>query len=97
MFSPGSQPFVPVNLSSKKSLTFWAKGDCQTYLAMLFTESGGRIPAQQAFTAGSKWKQFTFPLSAFNGTDGHDVTAILFVGGPQPGKFDFQVDEIGLQ
>lgn len=97
MFSPGSQPFVPVNLSSKKSLTFWAKGDGQTYRAMLFTESGGRIPAQQTFTVGSHWKQFTFPLSAFNGTDGHDVTAILLVGGPQPGKFDFQVDEIRLQ
>jgi imidazolonepropionase-like amidohydrolase len=27
MWSPGSQPFVPVNLSSKKSISFFAKGD----------------------------------------------------------------------
>jgi hypothetical protein len=97
MFSPGSQPFAPANLSSKKSLTFWAKGDGKTYRAMLFTESGGRIPAQQTFTAGPEWKQFTFLLSAFNGSDGHDVTAILFVGGPLVGKFEFQIDEIGLR
>jgi imidazolonepropionase-like amidohydrolase len=97
MFSPGSRPFAPANLSSKKSLTFWAKGDGKTYRAMLFTESGGRMPAQQTFTVGPEWKQFTFPLSAFNGTDGHDVTAILFVGGPQAGKFEFQIDEIQLQ
>jgi imidazolonepropionase-like amidohydrolase len=97
MFSPGSQVFAPANLSSKKSLTFWAKGDSKTYRAMLFTQSGGRMPAQQTFTVGPEWKLFTFPLSAFNGTDGHDINAILFVGGPQPGKFDFQIDEIQLQ
>lgn len=96
LFSPGPQPFAPANLSAKKSLTFWAKGDGKTYRAMLFTQSGGRIPAQQTFTVGPEWKQFTFPLSAFNGTDGHDVNAILFVGGPQPGKFEFQIDEIQL-
>ncbi len=96
MFSPGAQPFAPANLSSKKSLTFWAKGDGKTYRTMLFTESGGRMPAQQTFTVGPEWKQFTFPLSAFNGTDGRDITAILFAGGPQAGKFDFQIDEIQL-
>jgi Complex I intermediate-associated protein 30 (CIA30) len=97
MFSPGPQPFAPANLSGKKTLTFWAKGDGKTYRAMLFTQSGGRMPAQQTFIVGPEWKQFTFPLSAFNGTDGHDVNAILFVGGPQAGKFEFQVDEIRLQ
>jgi hypothetical protein len=97
MFSPGPQPFAPANLSAKKTLTFWAKGDGKTYRAMMFTQSGGRMPAQQTFIVGPEWKQFSFPLSAFNGTDGHDVNAILFVGGPQAGKFEFQIDEIQLQ
>ncbi|MFZ1129548.1 MAG: CIA30 family protein [Terriglobales bacterium] len=97
MFSPGSRPFAPVNLSAKKNLSFWAKGDGKTYRAMIFTQSGGRMPAIQTFTAGREWKQFTLPLSAFDGTDGHDITAILFVGGPQAGKFDFQIDEFRLQ
>jgi imidazolonepropionase-like amidohydrolase len=97
MWSPGPQPFVPVDLSSKKSISFFAKGDGQTYRVLVFTASGGRIPTQQTFTAGSEWKKMTIPFSAFNGTDGHDVSAILFVGGPAAGKFDFQVDEIKLE
>src|ERR1700722_3350608 len=88
MWSPGSQPFVPVNLSSKKSISFFTKGDGQTYRVLVFTASGGRIPAQQTFTAGPEWKKSTVPFSAFNGTDGHDVSAILFFGGPGAGKFD---------
>jgi imidazolonepropionase-like amidohydrolase len=97
MWAPGPQPFVPVNLSAKRSISFFAKGDGQTYRVLVFTTSGGRIPAQQTFTAGSEWKQNSIPFSAFNGTDGHDISAILFVGGPTAGKFDFQVDEIKLE
>lgn len=97
MWSPGSQPFVAMDLSSKKNITFFAKGDGQTYRVLVFTTSGGRIPAQQTFIAGSAWKKISIPFSAFNGTDAHDLMAILFVGGPAAGKFDFQVDEIGLE
>jgi hypothetical protein len=97
MFSPGQQVFAPANLASKKDLTFWAKGDGRTYRVLIFTESGGRVPAQQTFTADKEWKQYTFPFAAFNGTDGHDLSAILFVGGPATGKFDFQIDNIGLK
>jgi len=96
-FSPGAQVFRPANLSANKNLTFWAKGDGKTYRAMIFTESGGRIPAQQTFTSERDWKQYTMPLSSFNGTDGHDVTAILFVGGPAAGAFELWIDNIGLR
>ena len=97
MWAPGSQPFIPVNLSSKKNISFFAKGDGQTYRVLVFTTSGGRIPAQQTFTAGAEWKKNSIPFSAFNGTDGHDISAILLVGGPAAGKFDFQIDEIKLE
>ena len=97
MFSPGAQPFTPVNLSAKKSISFFAKGDGQTYRVLFFTASGGRMPSQQTFTAGSDWKKVSMPFSAFNGTDGHDIAAILFVGGPGAGKFDFQIDQIKLE
>lgn len=97
MWAPGSQPFVPVNLSSKKSISFFAKGDGHTYRILFFTTSGGRLPAQQTFTAGTDWKKISIPFSSFNGTDGHDISAVLFVGGPSAGNFDFQVDEISLE
>jgi len=97
MFSPGSQPFGVMNLSSKKSISFSSKGDGQTYRVLVFTTSGGRIPAQQTFIARSDWKKTSIPFSAFNGTDGHDIMAILFVGGPAAGKFDFQIDDVKLE
>ena len=97
LFSPAEQIFAPANLAAKKNISFSAKGDGQTYRIMVFTQSGGRVPAQQTFVAGKDWKEYTFAFSAFNGTDGHDVTAILFVGGPAGGKFDFQVDDIRLK
>jgi len=97
MWAPGSQPFVPVDLSAKRNISFFAKGDGQTYRVLVFTTSGGRIPAQQTFVAGPAWKKTSIPFSAFNGTDGHDISAVLFVGGPAAGKFDFQVDEVALE
>lgn len=97
MFSPGAQIFAPANLSANKNLTFWAKGDGKTYRAMLFTASGGRIPSQQTFTSEKNWKQYKLPLSSFNGTDGHDVAAILFVAGPAAGAFDLNLDDIALE
>lgn len=97
MFSPGAQVFAPANLSAKKDLTFWAKGDGKTYRAMIFTASGGRILAQQTFVSEKNWKRYKLPLSSFNGTDGHDVAAILFVGGPAAGAFELYLDNVGLQ
>jgi imidazolonepropionase-like amidohydrolase len=97
MFSPGPHLFAAANLSATKTLKFRARGDGKTYRVMIFTESGGRIPAQQTFTSEKDWKLFAMPLSKFNGTDGHDVTAILFVGGPAAGAFELWLDDIGLQ
>lgn len=95
MWSPGAQPFVPADLSSRKSISFFVKGDGQTYRILVFTASGGRIPSIQTFAAGPEWKKKSIPFSDF-GTDGHDIAAILFVGGPTAGKFDFQVDDVKL-
>jgi len=94
MFSPGQQMMTPANLSSKKEVSFWAKGDGKTYRVMIFTEGKGYTPLMQDFVAGSEWKQYTFPFSAFNGIDGHDLMALMFVGGPQPGPFAFQIDDV---
>ena len=60
MYSPGPQPFTPVDLSSKKALVFWAKGDGRSYNVMLFTQAGGYMPGVQSFTAGPEWKEFRF-------------------------------------
>jgi imidazolonepropionase-like amidohydrolase/ABC-type multidrug transport system permease subunit len=97
MFMPGAQPFAPANLSSKKTISFWAKGDGKTYRVMLFAASAGPIPAWQTFTAGSEWKRYSFRLTSFQGMNGHDLEGVLFSGGPDPGKFDFQIDDVRFQ
>jgi len=96
MWSPTPVPMQPANLSSKQELRFRAKGDGKTYRVMLFSQSKGRIPLMQTFVAGPEWSEVTMPWKAF-GTDGSDVMAIIFAGGPQPGSFALQVDQVQLK
>jgi hypothetical protein len=96
MFSPGPAPFAAANLSSKKSIHFWARGDARTYRIMLFTQAGGYMPSQQTFVAGPDWKEFSFPFSAFSDTDGRDITAIIFAAGTPAGSFQFFIDDVRL-
>jgi imidazolonepropionase-like amidohydrolase len=96
MWSPADTPMTPANLSAKKELRFRTKGDGKTYRVMLFAQSKGRMPLIATFVAGPEWTEVTMPWETF-GTDGKDVMAILFAGGPQPGPFAFQVDEVELR
>jgi hypothetical protein len=97
LFSPGKAMMAAANLSSRKSLSFWAKGEGRSYTVMIFAQGFGYQPAQQTFTAGAEWKQFTFPLKAFNGTDGHDLTGVFFGSSPTPGKFDLRIDDVRFE
>ena len=96
LFSPGSAPMVPVNLSSKKAIHFWIRGDGRPYRLMVFTKSGGYNPAIQNLTVAAEWKEITIPFSAF-GTDGHDINGILFAAGGSPGAFQFAIDNVRLE
>ena len=62
MFSPGVRPSTPANLSAKKSLSFWVKGDGRTYQLMMFARSGGGNPVTQPFTANADWQRVSFPF-----------------------------------
>jgi imidazolonepropionase-like amidohydrolase len=96
MFFPGDAPMAPANLASKKSLHFWTHGDGRTYRVMVFTKSGGYMPAQQTFSAGPDWTEIAMPFSDF-GTDGHDISGILFSASSEPGAFIFAVDNVKLE
>ncbi len=52
----------PVNLSNKKEISFWAKGDGKTYvLVMLTAARSGQdgMPAMTQFFAGPEWKHYS--------------------------------------
>lgn len=97
LFGPGESLEDVVNLSSKKTISFWAKGDGKAYAVAVSTAATqGQMPAMQTFMAGPDWKQFSFPLSTFN-TDGHDFLNLGFFRGQELGKFEFEIDEVEIK
>jgi hypothetical protein len=100
LYSPGTAPMQPANLSKKNTISFWAKGDGKTYTLVVLTEArsgqSGEPPAMVPFTAGPEWKQYTFPYSAFQ-TDGSDLTGLGFLRAQELGKFQFQIDELEIK
>ena len=90
----------PANLSSKKAISFWAKGDGATYTLLVLTASRngqiGEAPAMTTFAAGPEWKQYSFPFSAFD-TDGSDLSGIGFLRAGAQGKFQFVIDEVEFE
>jgi hypothetical protein len=99
IYSPGGAPFQPVNLGSKKDISFWAKGDGKTYTMVVLSESASNnngIPPMTQFVAGPDWKLYTFPLSQFE-TDGSDLEGLGFLLVQQPGKFQFEIDQVEIK
>ncbi len=97
LFVPGSSPMDSVNLSSKKTISFWAKGDGKSYAVALLTESNsGGMPAIKPFVAGSEWKLYSFAMSSFQ-TDGSDIRGLALARGQEPGKFEFEIDQVEIK
>jgi len=97
MFSPGATPMAPANLSARKAIQFWAKGDGQTYQVMLFSKHLGFRPMTQPFVAGPDWKQFTLPFAIFGDIDGSDLMGIVWAAGPKTGTFILDLDNIRIE
>jgi len=96
MFFPGAAPMAPANLSARKTITFWAKGEGRKFTVMVYSQTGGYIPKTQSFTASADWTKITLPLSGFE-TDGHDVTAIFFGAFGGSGKFKLAIDNLRME
>ncbi len=97
MFVPSGLPMQPVNLSSKKTISFWAKGDGNSYALALLTEANADgMPAIKLFVAGPEWKEYSFAVSDFQ-TDGVDIRGFAFAHAQQPGKFEFEIDQVEIK
>src|SRR5207248_3205775 len=96
-FVPGVSEDDAANLSSKKNISFWSKGDGQNYSVVMQSESNReQMPVFQNFTAGPEWKQYSFPISSFK-TDGSDLTGVAFVKATGAGKFEFEIDDVEIK
>jgi beta-glucosidase len=100
LYSPSAAPMKPADLSSKKGISFWAKGDGGTYTVIVLTESrngqSGDAPAMTTFKTVPEWKQYTFPFSTFE-TDGSDLSGIGIIRMQEPGKFQLQIDQVEIK
>ena len=72
-----------------KQISFWSRGDGQTYSVAMFTKSGGATPVLRPFVAGKDWEKHTIPISEFH-TDGHDITLLSIVA-TEPGTYNFEL------
>ena len=98
MFTPGQTPMAPANLSSKKELRFYAKGEeGRSYAIMMFTRSTGRTPVTRPFTTSAEWKEIVLPVASFPGIDARDLMGIAFVASGTPGPFRLLIDEVKLR
>jgi beta-glucosidase len=92
--TPGGEA---ANLSSKRGVSFWAKGDSQPYAVSLMTESrSGQMPVFEVVTLGPEWKQYSFPLSAFE-TNGSDVVGFAIARTQVAGRFQFDLDQVEIK
>ena len=97
LFSPGPAPMAPADLSAKKEIRFWARGDGKTYRLMIFAASKGRTPLIETFVAGQEWAEHVFRLANFSGIDGHDLMAVIFAGGQPVAGFEFSIDQVSFR
>lgn len=98
MFFAGAQPMKPADVSSKKSVSFRARGgaDGIDLVVMVFAESLGRMPASKLVRAGAGWTEITVPFSDF-GVDGKDLIGIFIGGAQKNGKSEFRIDDVKLK
>jgi hypothetical protein len=97
MFSPGSSATQAANLSSKKELVFWVKGDGKSHRVLLFARQLGGDPAVRKFVASTEWTEVVLPLESFGGIDCRDVVGIMWTGSRHPGRFVFRIDDVHLR
>jgi imidazolonepropionase-like amidohydrolase len=93
---PASTPMQPVDMSTAKEISFWARGDGKVYRVMLFAQSKGMTPMTRTFQSTVEWKEHTIPLAAF-GAEGKDVVMLIIAAGPAAGAFELFVDGVKLR
>ena len=54
------------------------------------------MPAIKLFVAGPEWKEYSFAVSDFQ-TDGVDIRGFAFAHAQQPGKFEFEIDQVEIK
>jgi ABC-2 type transport system permease protein len=99
MFFPQGPPMKGLmDYSTKKTLTFQARGDGRRYMVMVISGLAmGGIPLMYDFEAGPEWKEVRLDIASLGAADWKRVRMIR-VGTMGPvGPFRFQIDDVRLE
>jgi hypothetical protein len=96
LFSPGKTTMAPANISFKKAISFWAKGEGKTFAVMIFSQGMGFVPAAKTFTVGPEWKEYTFSFEEF-GVLSFEIMGIFIGASNDPGTFALSIDNVRLK
>lgn len=92
-FAPGPVKESTADFSQQKKISFWAKGKDAEHAVMIFASNLPYGRGTQRFRVSPEWKEFTFKISDFKGSDGKGVRGIWF-GSHKTGEFEFLLDEV---
>ncbi|HEX2251965.1 MAG TPA: amidohydrolase family protein [Thermoanaerobaculia bacterium] len=90
----GDPPMAPVDLSAKRGVRFRARG-AGTWRLMAFAEPLGPMPAIRTFEAGAAWSDVAIAWEEL-GVEPDRLQGLLFSGGPAPGAFRLEIDDVAL-
>jgi hypothetical protein len=96
IYYPGAEEMSPADLSTRKSICFWSKGDNKTYSVVVFTKRSGFNPTSRRFVSSERWKQHRISFSSLD-TDGSDVTAVFIGNCDKAGPFELLVDDVQFE
>jgi imidazolonepropionase-like amidohydrolase len=97
IFFPGKAPMAPADLSTRKAITFWARGEGKPCSIMVFAQSRGFAPSTQGFQPGKEWTRHRFELKDFDGSDGRGILGVFLGSGDQVGPFELWIDDVRFE
>lgn len=96
IYYPGAVEMSPADLSTRKSICFWSKGDSKAYSVVVFTKRGGFNPTSRRFVSSARWKQHRISFRSLD-TDGSDVTAVFIGNCDKAGPFELLIDDVQFE
>ena len=84
-----------MDYSRKQTLSFYARGDGQTYTVVVMGPALDGNSADVPFTAGADWQEVTSTAGNLSGVDMKRVK-LISIGSTTPGPFRFQIDDVRL-
>ena len=98
-FFPGPGPFVGVDLSDYRGISFMARGSISNARIYFFSYDKAPLELEKGFRGRDfsltrDWARHEFKFEDF-GLDGHDI-GLISVASMEPGPFEFQLDDIRL-